>query len=67
MKVRDTPKLPGKNTGLVKLCKYSLFHIKTNHEEFLFHIKTNYEEFSNLKRIEKKIETCSTKPIIGFD
>ena len=29
--------------------------------------KTNYEEFSNLKRIEKKIEKSSVKPMIGFD
>ena len=35
----------------------------------LFHIlsvKINYEEFSNLKRIEKKIDKSSVKPIIGL-
>ena len=38
---------------------HSLFHILL--------VKTSYEEFSNLERIEKKIETSSIKPIIGFD
>ena len=38
---------------------HSLFHILL--------VKTSYEEFSNVERIEKKIETNSIKPIIGFD
>ena len=42
-----------------KLCHYSLFQVLS--------VKTSYEEFSNLKRIQKKIEKSSIKPIIGFD
>ena len=38
---------------------YNSFHILL--------VKTNYKKFSNLKRIEKKIEKRSIKPIIGFD
>ena len=58
----EVNKLQGKTSSqlqnsLVK--KYSLFHILS--------VRTDYEEFSNLKRIEKKIEKSSIKPIIGFD
>ena len=38
---------------------YSLFHMLS--------VKTSYEEFWNLKRVGKKIEKSSIKPIIGFD
>ena len=38
---------------------YSLFHIRMT--------KTDYDHLENFKRIEKKVQKRSVKPVAGFD